>query len=142
MEFNIRKIDTNYNELRQLVCQEFDVKERSLIIPLSTREVVDARKALSYLVRAYRVRMNTTDLGNEFGLNRSIISYYVKDALNMLDVDRKFNKRIDNIMEHLRMKSFSQADENYIDLLMGCIVWPEGAVEKGTTRDNFKKIIR
>jgi chromosomal replication initiator protein len=87
-----RSIDT----LIDTVGKVFNVTTEQIKSPTRERDVVDARKVCAYLLNKKR-NLTTLKVGKILNRHHSSIIYLVKEAENLISIDKEFQERVHNL---------------------------------------------
>lgn len=122
--------------IKELVLTQFEITSQQLYSRSHKKDYVDARRALAYLLRK-KTDLSLQQIGARFNRHHSSILYHVNRAHDLIDVDYEFREKIKSIEEEIDFKPISLKDKGSLKLIMDAIVWDE----KGTTRENIKKLL-
>lgn len=138
MKFNIKeKIKPS---VRHLVLEAFDVSEKELVSTSRKENLVEARKALSYLERKYN-SVSANKIAKSMKRNHTSILHYFQDMDYLFKYNRDFTSKIESIEEIINFKPVDLKDNNELERLMSAIATTNGVIEYNTTRENFKTLL-
>ena len=122
--------------IEEIVLTRFKVNSKHLRSTSRRREYVDARKALSYILRK-NTSMSFHQIGRFIQKDHSSVVRYVTEAENLLTYDKQFIYNIKAIELELCYIPLTSTQQDRVNVIMNCIVWNK----KGATKLNLEKMM-
>lgn len=89
--------DILVNNTVRLVCDEFGITYTELRLRRQTRERVDARKMIAYLLNKYAPKMTDKTIANVICRDRTTVYYSIDRAADLIETHKGFKLAYDKI---------------------------------------------
>ena len=109
------------HEIKEMVLDQFQITGKEFIGRKRLPNVINARKAYSYLLSRNFRNMTLSEIGEEMGKDHSMIIYYIKHAYNHVYADNSFASKVNLIESVIREEKKPIIDKK--EVFMSGVDW-------------------